>query len=230
VVHPLIAARPPSDRLRAAAFALFVEQGYEATTVDQIAERAGVGRTTYFRLFASKEAVVFPDHDSVLAQVRARLLSSTEENRLVAVSEAARIVLRHYLDEGELARVRYGLTRTVPALRQREIASMLQYQRQFREFIRLWTAEEPGQDLRAELLAASIITAHNHVLRRWLRGLTAEPLAEFDDAMAEVSRHLVDPTRERERAYETSIIVLRTPASVEAVLPALRRALEDPTT
>lgn len=215
-----------SDRLRAAAFALFDEQGYEATTVEQIAERAGVGRTTYFRLFASKEAVVFPDHDSVLARVRGRLVASTEENRLVAVSEAARIVLRHYLDEGDLARVRYGLTRTVPALRQREIASMQQYQRQFREFIRLWTGEEPGKDLRAELSAAGIITAHNHVLRRWLRGLTTDPELEFDAAMAEVSHYFGDPSGVREP--ETSIIVLRTPASIEAVLPALRRALEDP--
>ncbi len=63
----------PAERLRQAAFELFERQGYDATTVDQIAELAGVGRTTFFRLFRSKEDVIFPDHTEVLTRVRARL-------------------------------------------------------------------------------------------------------------------------------------------------------------
>jgi AcrR family transcriptional regulator len=37
---------------------LFVDQGYEATTVDQIAAAAGMSRRSFFRYFASKEALV----------------------------------------------------------------------------------------------------------------------------------------------------------------------------
>ena len=64
---------PTSDvahRLRDAAFALFAEQGYDATTVEAIAERAGVGRTTFFRVFGTKEDVIFPDHAAVLEGAR----------------------------------------------------------------------------------------------------------------------------------------------------------------
>jgi AcrR family transcriptional regulator len=48
------------QRLERAAFALFDEQGYEQTTVDEIAERAGLGRTTFFRHYKSKEETLIP--------------------------------------------------------------------------------------------------------------------------------------------------------------------------
>jgi hypothetical protein len=102
------------------------------------------------------------------------------------VPEAARLVLRQYVGEGERARRRYALTRTVRALRDRERAGVQQYERLFTEFIHRWSAGEPGAALRAELMANAVVTAHNHVLRRWLRQETDEPESEFDDAMAAV--------------------------------------------
>ena len=128
------------DRLAQAAFDLFNERGYEQTTVDDIAERAGLSRATFFRHYRSKEDVIFPDHDRLLGQVRDRLRSSSHGTALAAVSDAVRLVLLHYLDEGDLARRRYALTSTVPALRDREIVSVARYQRLFREFIAEWMA------------------------------------------------------------------------------------------
>jgi AcrR family transcriptional regulator len=42
---------------------LFVEQGYEATTVDQIAAAAGMSKRTFFRYFASKDDLVIGKYD-----------------------------------------------------------------------------------------------------------------------------------------------------------------------
>ena len=175
------------DRLAEAAFALFDERGYEQTTVDDITERAGLGRTTFFRHYRSKEDVIFPDHDRLLKQIRDRLATSNHSTALAAVSDAVRLVLLHYLDEGDLARRRYALTSTVPALRDREIASVARYQRLFREFISDWMGDpaEPAS-LRAELMAAAVVAAHNHVLRRWLRAESPEPVREIDEAMRQV--------------------------------------------
>ena len=53
------------ERLEAAAFELFAQQGYDATTVTQIAERAGLNRATFFRQFADKREVVFGGEDRV---------------------------------------------------------------------------------------------------------------------------------------------------------------------
>lgn len=209
------------ERLSQAAFELFAERGFDETTVDDITARAGTGRTTFFRAFGSKEEVVFPDHDSLLASVQGRLDAAGAGAEAVALAEAARLVLMHYLAEGELARTRYRLTRRVPALRAREIAGQRQYQRVFLAFAREWHGEGSRADLRAELLADAVVTAHNHVLRQWLRGRTETPEADFDDAMREVLR-LFDPAP----PGGSQVVVLRTDRDLDDLLPGLRRLLD----
>lgn len=50
--------------------ALFVQQGFDETTVAQIAEAAGVSQMTFFRYFPTKDAVVFDDpYDPVIADL-----------------------------------------------------------------------------------------------------------------------------------------------------------------
>jgi AcrR family transcriptional regulator len=222
-----MATRSIKERLTSAAFALFEERGYERSTVEDIAERAGVGRTTFFRAFPSKDDVIFPDHDVVLGTVNARLAASTQENALVAVSEAARLVLLHYLQEGDVARSRYKLTSSIPALRQREVASMQQYQRVFREFLHAWMGGGPATGLKAELMATSVVTAHNYVLRRWLRGLTEDPESEFEAAMAQVMALFADlePSRARQKEEEASLVIIRTTRELDSVIPALRKII-----
>jgi AcrR family transcriptional regulator len=58
------------ERLVRAALDLFTEQGYDATTVNEIADRAGLTKTTFFRHFPDKREVLFAGQD-----LRARLLA-----------------------------------------------------------------------------------------------------------------------------------------------------------
>ena len=225
------------ERLAQAAFALFDERGYEQTTVDDITERAGLGRTTFFRHYRSKEDVIFPDHELMLGQVRDRLTSSNQRTALAAVSDAVRLVLLHYLAEGDLARRRYALTSAVPALRDREIVSVARYQRLFREFITDWMRDSGEPDaLRAELMAAAVVAAHNHVLRRWLRAESPDPIREVDDAMNQViglfavsgAPGAPGGTGGTESTDDsgTTIVAFQTGQDIETVLPALRRLIE----
>jgi AcrR family transcriptional regulator len=58
------------ERLVRAALDLFTEQGYDATTVNEIADRAGLTKTTFFRHFPDKREVLFAGQDT-----HARLLA-----------------------------------------------------------------------------------------------------------------------------------------------------------
>jgi AcrR family transcriptional regulator len=225
------------DRLGRAAFDLFNERGYEQTTVDDIAERADLGRATFFRHYRSKEDVIFPDHERLLDQVRDRLRSTGHGTALAAACDAVRLVLLHYLDEGDLARRRYLLTSTVPALHDREIVSVASYQRLFREYITERMADgepavsgEPAEGgvsaaLRAELMAAAVASAHNHVLRRWLRGDSNDPVRELDAAMRQVIA-LFTPRAPGLDADGTTVLAFRTGQPLEALLPAIQQVLE----
>ncbi|MFD5395117.1 TetR/AcrR family transcriptional regulator [Streptomyces sp. NPDC127097] len=75
------------DALIRAALELFTEQGYETTTIDEIAEAVDVSQRTYFRYFANKEEVVF----AVQEMVEARFL---EELAARPATEAPLTALR----------------------------------------------------------------------------------------------------------------------------------------
>jgi AcrR family transcriptional regulator len=212
------------DRLAQAAFDLFNERGYEQTTVDDITERAGLGRATFFRHYRSKEDVIFPDHDQLLAQVRDRLRSAAQSSALAAACDAVRLVLLHYLDEGDLARRRYALTSKVPALRDREIVSVASYQRLFREYIAGRMADRgESAPLQAELMAAAVASAHNHVLRRWLRGDSTDPVREIDAAMRRVIILFAARVPDGDGA---TVVAFQTRQPLEALLPAIKQLLE----
>jgi AcrR family transcriptional regulator len=212
--------RSVRERLVAAAFELFEEQGYESTTVDEIAVRAAVSRSTFFRNFGSKEDVIFPEHAALLARIEQRLATSQHDSRAIAVADAARLVLAHYLSEGELARARYRLTSTVVTLRSRELASLRQYELLFASHLRRWWAEEPDGSLRAELMAAAVVSAHNYVLRGWLRDESTDPMADFNHAMDVV---LAQSTSSEETA---AVVVVKLGGDAMSIARKVQRALE----
>jgi AcrR family transcriptional regulator len=65
--------RATSDALRQAAVARFARDGYERTSVAEIARDAGVTERTFYRHFPTKEAVLFQDYEHVLEWLRAAL-------------------------------------------------------------------------------------------------------------------------------------------------------------
>lgn len=205
-----------------AAFRLFAEQGYDSTTVDDIAAEAGVSRSTFFRSFGSKEAVVFPDHDTLLERVDARLRSSHADSALGSVTDAVKIVLFHYIAEGGRARERYRLTSTVPALRERELVSGARYQQLFRRYLSRWGDGSNDAELRAEVTAAAVVAAHNRVLRRWLRDESPDPRQEIEQALAVVQQTFVRGSGDGPAA----LVVVPHGVSMRAVETAVRLAVD----
>jgi hypothetical protein len=115
----------------------------------------------------------------------------------------------------------------VPALREREIISVARYQRLFREFI-AEQADDKGEpaSLRAELMAAAVVAAHNHVLRRWLRGESPDPVGEVDAALRQVTALFTTTTTATSADDGTAIVAFRVGKDLDALLPELRRLIE----
>jgi hypothetical protein len=79
--------------------------------------------------------------------------------------------------------------------------------------------------LRAELMAAAVVAAHNHVLRRWLRGETPDPMGELDNAMRQVISLFAAGVPDG-GANGAIILALRTEQPLEILLPAITDLLE----
>jgi AcrR family transcriptional regulator len=98
---------------------LFQEQGYEATTIEQIAEAAEVSPSTFFRYFPSKEDVaLYDDLDPIL--IAAYAAQPADLSPLAAMRGALHVVF-HELSDGDMERQweRSRLILTIPALRMR---------------------------------------------------------------------------------------------------------------
>src|ERR1039457_98749 len=108
--------------LREHALRLFREQGYQATTVEQIAAAAEVSPSTFFRYFPTKEDVVLrDDYDTVLMEVflaQPPELSPLQATRS-AIRAMASAVTSLSAEERELEQVRMALTFSVPEVRAR---------------------------------------------------------------------------------------------------------------
>ncbi|WP_424890319.1 TetR family transcriptional regulator [Streptomyces sp. XH2] len=232
-------------KLATAAMELFATKGYEATTVDEIAAAAGVARRTFFRHFRSKEEAIFPDHDDTLVRAAGVLdAAPPHENPLDTVCRGIKEVMRMYAASPAVSVERYRLTREVPALREREIASVARYERLFTRYLLGHFdegAHHVGDDdpLLAEVAASAVVTAHNHVLRRWLRGGgQGDVESQLDHAFAIVRETFgtgIGAGRDRQEKApgataraegEVLVTVARTDAPLDEVMRAIEKALK----
>ena len=191
-----MSSKPPMrDALVAAAFQLFLERGYEQTTIDDIVALAGVGRRSFFRYFPSKEDVVFPDHERCLADMTAFLSSGGDEHEPVRrVCDAARLVLRMYNENPTFSVQRYRLTKKVPGLRAYELSVVWRYERALADYLRGRFAGRPDGMLQADVIAAAVVAAHNNALRSWLRSDGERDAgAEVDHALGYVQSAFGQP-------------------------------------
>jgi len=127
--------------IQAAALHLFERQGYQATTVDQIAEMAEVSQSTFFRYFPSKEDVVLLDrYDPLL--LAALVAQPAELSPIAALRRTLRSVLGGLpAEELERERQRAMLVVSVPELRARALDDLTASLQPFNEAV----AERTGR-------------------------------------------------------------------------------------
>jgi AcrR family transcriptional regulator len=217
-------------RIAAAAFELFAAQGYDGTTVDAIAERAGIARRTFFRYFRSKDDVIFADHDTLLATVTENLAAQSAMSPLQAICSGVRIVFRSYVSDPQVSVSRYRLTRSVDALRDRELATVQRYERAFSRYVRDRLAggrfSESEAVLRADVIAATVVAAHNAVLREWLRaGGVYDPMPDLETAFAWVVQTFEPAPETDPQNQDVVVAVFRADQPLGDVVERISRSL-----
>ncbi len=167
------------------ALGLFVSQGYEATSVDEIAQAAGISRSKFFRQFRSKEDVIFADHETLLEQAE-MLLARKHDDPWEAVCRAAAMVFEHFAKQVETSRQRNQVVNAVPALRDRELVTVFRYERLFGQYLRDAVSGLPPLD--AVRFAATVISTHNFLLRELMRNERQLDVGELQAALDDVRR------------------------------------------
>ncbi|MGH3983132.1 MAG: TetR/AcrR family transcriptional regulator [Pseudonocardiaceae bacterium] len=164
------------------ALRLFLAQGYDATTVEQIATAAGVSHMTFFRHFPTKESVVdTDDYDPMIAElIRAR---PTDEDPITAVHRAMAQGLAAILPAARDALLeRIRLIMQTPALRARQADN----QHATRQLFAAALADRaglPSPTFQLEVLAAAALAALTTALVTWTAGGgSADLIALVDEA------------------------------------------------
>jgi AcrR family transcriptional regulator len=160
-----------------AALDLFIEQGYEATTVDQIAARAEISKPTFFRYFASKGEVVFGDTSEEHRDLVAAIADvAPGHDDLGAAIAAMRDGWLPRLDPDRTAR-RTRAARTSPLLRGLSLDTGVEWQAAISGALaRRRGLSEP--DPRSTLVAAMAFAALNIAVNRWVENGCCDELTE----------------------------------------------------
>jgi len=161
------------ERLEAAALDLFVENGYEETTVAQIADRAGLNRATFFRHFADKREVLFGGEDMLTGLfadgIRDASPDATLTECLQAAFAAAGVALTPQQRAKAAQRVRVAAANS--EVQERGLLKRARMARSISAALRMRGADELTARLGAEvgMLAFSI------AVERWMGADNDEP-------------------------------------------------------
>lgn len=155
--------RATRQRLSAAALRLFERNGYESTTVEEIARAAGVSHMTFFRYFPTKESVLIDDpYDPLITRSVAGQPAS-----LAVLQRVARGLLAalHTIDNqvGQDVRRRIRVAAGVPALR----ARMIDNNRETEDAIVAALAGTGVDAFEARVAAAACLAAIATALMEW---------------------------------------------------------------
>ena len=170
-----------SEAIETAARALFLSKGYAETTVDDIAEAAGVSPRTFFRYFAAKEDVVFTDTEARIEHLLATLDGRPSDERpLESLRQTIVELALDYEDHAEPITFQAKLLETRPELQ----ARAMRLEREFIDALagRLATRlQRSADDIEVQLAASVLMAVMRVAVAHWTTGPGSTPLHDIVD-------------------------------------------------
>ena len=174
------------SELEQVALDLFARHGFDATTVDDVAEAAGISRRTFFRYYPSKNDVVWGDFDDRLRTMAAQL---ADADPAVPVLEALAdvVVAFNALPPEAVAahRQRMSLILHVPALQAHSALRYAEWRAVVARFVAARTRADEGAPL-PQLVGHVALGAAVASYEQWLADPAADLGATMADAFAEL--------------------------------------------
>ena len=153
-------------RLEQAAMELYVERGFDNTTVAEIADRAGLTERTFFRHFTDKREVLFAGSAFLLDLLRDGVANAPPDaspiDAVGAALQAAGAVIQ---ERGEWSRKRQAVIAANPELRERELVKLATMAAVLTESLRARRVKDPAASLTAE----AGIAAFKVAFERWVQ-------------------------------------------------------------
>jgi AcrR family transcriptional regulator len=167
-----------------AAGRLFIERGYSATTVRDIAVAAEVSPRTFFRYFPTKEDVITviasASMDDALDHLAEHNESDSLESVIKAVLRASLIPVR---ENPENARAFQFMLRDTPALRARWLEEQRKNRDRLADALRPWLDHE-AHPLAAHIVAGTVLLVIDEVMTMWADDASiSDPLGLLDEAL-----------------------------------------------
>ncbi|HVZ33205.1 MAG TPA: TetR family transcriptional regulator, partial [Polyangiaceae bacterium] len=141
-------------RLEKAAMELFRERGYDRTTVEDVARRAGLTERTFFRYFADKREVLFSGAKELEQLIVDGVANAPAEARpLAAVVSAIERACTHLEERRdiEFARARYDLIVKHAEVQERELIKLAALSSAITGALRARGVDEPAASLAAQM-------------------------------------------------------------------------------
>ena len=171
-----IGRQPSTSRaeLSHIALELFLERGFDETTVDDIADAAGIGRRTLFRYFASKNDLPWGDFEAGLAEMRS-YLATVPTSVTLAEALAASIVRFNAFPPEEIPyhRKRMELLLNVPALVAHSSLRYVAWRQVIADYV-AQRLELPRDSLQPQEMGWIYLGVSMSAYEQWLRDETAD--------------------------------------------------------
>jgi AcrR family transcriptional regulator len=165
------------ERLERAALALFTERGFDATTVAEIADRAGLTKSTFFRHFTDKREVLFGGQDMLVQllsdAIRTAPAAATTAECLVAALESTAVAFTP--ERHDLAPQRRAVIAANSELQERELLKRFRFGSAMADALRARGADEVTARLAAEVGVLAFGTAY----ARWAEPDNQAPFTEI---------------------------------------------------
>lgn len=148
---------------------LFDANGFEGTTIDDIAAAADIAPRTFFHYFPSKEDVVLADYTIRLEQIVAALKASpSDQPPWPALRDAFLTVAADYETEREQLLRRFRIVRSTPSVTARNLMLQASWEDAVTDAVSAWLGLDPAEDIRPRLIAGAALAAMRASLERWL--------------------------------------------------------------